>query len=83
MLNKLVQLRRVTDGGLVAPCRWAIFVILQQENSDFNGILIKFRTFWSHMITKLLIFKSYLKELNCLAPSIPPPPYFRSSLKYV
>ena len=46
-----MQLKRVTDGGLGAepPRRWQIFVVLQQKNSNFNPILITFRTFLSHM----------------------------------
>ena len=59
VLNKLMQLMRVTKvhshqrftdrgwrpGGKV-PSRWAI---LRQKNSNFNAILIIFRTFWSRM----------------------------------
>ena len=47
LLNKLMQLERVTDRGLGTepPNHWAMFEILQHKNSDFNGILITFRTF--------------------------------------
>ena len=47
VLNKLMQLERVTDWGLGggAPNHWAMFVILQHKSSDFNGILIIFSTF--------------------------------------
>ena len=47
LLNKLMQLERVTDRGLGTepPNYWAMFEILQHKNSNFNGILIAFRTF--------------------------------------
>ena len=40
-----MQLERVTDRGpgVGAPDHWAMFVILQHKNSNFNGILITFR----------------------------------------
>ena len=54
VLNKLMQLKHVTDGHSHSirsgawghsPCRCAIFVILQQKNSNFKAILITLRTF--------------------------------------
>ena len=58
VLDKLMQLKRVTNGGVVityivtvygglgqTPSRWAIFVILQQQRSDFYVNLIALRTF--------------------------------------
>ena len=47
LLNKLMQFERVTDRGLGTepPNYWAVFEILQHKNSNFNGILITFRTF--------------------------------------
>ena len=49
LLNKLMQLKRVTDEGLGggAPRRWAIFVFLRQKIAilSFKPILVTFRTF--------------------------------------
>ena len=44
-----MQLERATDRGLGTepPNYWAMFEILQHKNSNFNGILITFCTFWS------------------------------------
>ena len=61
LLNKLMQLKRVTNGGIVpkcivtvdgglgakppAPSLWPIFVILQPKRSNFYVILIALRSF--------------------------------------
>ena len=69
MLNKLVQVNRITLGGLGAdPSRWAIFVIFWQKNSQFSAVWNTFHTISeSFEWTKLLNFQSHLKKLNLLS----------------
>ena len=79
VLNKLIQLKRVTNGtvtkhlvtvnkglGADPPCATQ-FLQFCSKKSHFNAILIIFRIFEATWKSKLLKFRSYLKELNCLA----------------
>ena len=85
VLNKLIQLKRITDGHgqwIFSDCergpgggtssRLIIFAIFLQKNRDFGAILITFRTFEAIRITKFLKFRSHFRKLNCLAPSALP-----------
>ena len=65
MLNKEMQLERITNGG--RSRRFLSF--FEKKNSLFNAIWIIFYTFLEPFEkTKWLKFGSHTKELNCPAP---------------
>ena len=70
-----MQLERVTDRGLGTepPNYWAMFEILQHKNSNFNGILITFRTFWSGINDQIAKIQKSFQMLKLLNPFSPLP----------
>ena len=69
MLNKLMQLKRIHRRRSQSPGDFSDF---SKNNNLFNSIWITFCTILEPFErTKLVKFKSRLKESNCLAPSAP------------
>ena len=69
--------------GGETPIRQAIFVVFRKKKQQhFNAIWTSFCTFLEPFErTKLLKFGSHLKELNCLDPTAPLPPYLQVKFK--
>ena len=81
VLNKLMQLERVTDRSLGAepPTTGQCLKFYSTKIAILTAFSSPFALFEAASMTKLLKFRSHFKDLNCLTP-LALPPYFRSSL---